>query len=118
MKTWKKVNKCSAHIELSQVLITSEYLALRDVISRGHAGSCSLNEEGDHVEKYKEEAESPCFDAHDHGAGGEVVDHSAQDHVNICIDPERCQLCTNQHSIFKMTFQRAKMVLPASERTR
>ena len=82
------------HIYLSQLSLTSEYLALRNVIPRGHAGSYGLDKEGDDVEKYKVKAESPCFEPPNLGAGGEVVDHSAQDHVNICIDPERCQLCS------------------------
>ena len=95
MKTWKKINESSPTIRLSRISFTSEYLALRNVISRGHAGSYSLDDEGDDVEKYKVKAESPCFDSQNLGAGGEVVHHSAQDHVNICIDPERCQLCSS-----------------------
>ena len=68
--------------------LTSENLALRNIIPRGHACSHSLDNEREYVEKYKVKAESPCFEPQNLGARGEVVHHSAQDHVNVCIDPE------------------------------
>ena len=117
MKAWEKVNESSTQVWISQVSSTSEYLALRNVIPGGHDGSYGLDEEGDDVEKYKVKAESPCFQTQDLGAGGKVVHHPAQDHVNICINPERCQLCTHQHLVFNVFLERANVVSPSSKRT-
>ena len=43
-------------------LFTSENLALRNVVARGHAGSYCLDDKREYVEKYKVKAEPPCFE--------------------------------------------------------
>lgn len=71
-------------------LSTSENLAFRRVVPRGHDGSYSLDDERDYIEEYEVKAKPPGFEAQNIGAGGEVVHHSAQDHINICVYPEWC----------------------------
>lgn len=58
-------------------LFTSENLALRNVVPRGHDCSHSLDDECKDIEKYEVQAESPGFESQNLGARGEVVYHSA-----------------------------------------
>lgn len=92
METLSKFNMWSTWIRLLQGLLTSENLALRNITPRGHACSHSLDDKRNNVENYKVKTESPCFEPQNLGASGEVVHHSAQDHVNVCINPKWRQL--------------------------
>ena len=40
-----------------------------------------------YVKEDKVETESPCFDPEDLGAGGEVVDHTSENHIDVGVDP-------------------------------
>lgn len=75
---------------------TSENLTLRDVVSYGRACSHGLDNECKYVEKDEIKTESPCFEPQNLGAGCEVVHHSAQDHINVCIGPKRCKQYQNE----------------------
>lgn len=78
---------------------TSENLALGNVVPRGHYCSYSLDDECKDIEKHEVEAESPGFNSQNLCARGEVVYHSAQDHINVCVDPERCELHYDKRSV-------------------
>jgi len=44
------------------------------------------------IEEHEDESKSPSLDAKDFRTDGEVVNHSSQDHIDVCIDPQRCKL--------------------------
>lgn len=71
---------------------TPENMALRNVVPRGHYCSYSLDDECKDIEKYEVKAESPGSNSQNLCARREVVYHSAQDHVDVCVDPKRCEL--------------------------
>ena len=63
-----------------------------DVVARSGRGAEELDEEGEDVEEDEVEPETPRFDAEE-GRGGEVVvDHAAENHVQVGFGPEGCDL--------------------------
>jgi len=106
-----KLLACVFGQDSASCCLTSEDLSLGQVVSRSHGRSGGLNEEragwfvsrvscpchlmsGDlqYIKEHKNESKSPSFDTKDLRTDGEVVNHSSQDHIDVCINPQWCKL--------------------------